>query len=131
MLVRCSVHTPVRTPMYGLPLNQSDQRIRSVFQSVYNNTKYFSFILLYSCKQKIVLPLHRSNCFPSILPTSISLHNFPILPNAVLICTLHSNWRHLLYFFIFRHNDLLFLGNTFGKPTSQCCLYSQLAPCQL
>ena len=31
VLVRCPVHTPVRTPMYGLPLNQSDQRIRSVF----------------------------------------------------------------------------------------------------
>ena len=31
------VHTPVRTAMYGLPLSQSDQRIRSVFQSVYNN----------------------------------------------------------------------------------------------
>ena len=40
VLVRCSVHTPVRTPMYGLPLSQSDQRIRSVVQSVYNNTSY-------------------------------------------------------------------------------------------
>ena len=44
MLVRYSVHTPVRTPMYGLPLSQSDQRIRSVFQSVsrsvYSNTLY-------------------------------------------------------------------------------------------
>ena len=29
---------PLRTPMYGLPLSQSDQRIRSVFQSVWNNT---------------------------------------------------------------------------------------------
>ena len=37
VLVRCPVHTSVRTPMYGLPLSQSDQRIRSVFQSVYNN----------------------------------------------------------------------------------------------
>ena len=37
VLVRCPVHTPVRTPMYGLPLSQSDQRIRSVFQSVHNN----------------------------------------------------------------------------------------------
>ena len=36
MLVRCPGHTPVRTPMYGLPLGQSDQRIRWVFQSVYN-----------------------------------------------------------------------------------------------
>ena len=26
--------------MYGLPLNQSDQRIPSVFQSVYNNFQY-------------------------------------------------------------------------------------------
>ena len=34
--VRCPVHTPVRTPMHGLPLSQSDQRIRFVFQSVYN-----------------------------------------------------------------------------------------------
>ena len=25
VLVRCPVHTPVRTPMYGLPLSQSDQ----------------------------------------------------------------------------------------------------------
>ena len=38
--VRCPVHTTVRTPMYGLPLSQSDQRIRSVFQSVYNNVLY-------------------------------------------------------------------------------------------
>ena len=36
VLVRSSVYTPVRTPMYGLPLSQSDQRIRCVFQSVYN-----------------------------------------------------------------------------------------------
>ena len=40
VLVRCSVHTPVRTPMYGLPLRQSDQRIFSVSQSVYNNVDY-------------------------------------------------------------------------------------------
>ena len=39
VLMRCSVHTPVRTPTYGLPLSQSDERIRSVFQSVYNNVK--------------------------------------------------------------------------------------------
>ena len=37
VLVRYPVHTRVRTPMYGLPLSQSDQRIRAVFQSVYNN----------------------------------------------------------------------------------------------
>ena len=37
VLVRCPVHTPVRVPMYRLPLSQSDQRIRSVFQSGYNN----------------------------------------------------------------------------------------------
>ena len=37
VLVRYPVHTPFRTLMYGLPLSQSDQRIRSVFQSVYNN----------------------------------------------------------------------------------------------
>ena len=41
MLVRFPVHTPVRTPTYGLPLSQSDQRIRSVFQSVYNKIIYF------------------------------------------------------------------------------------------
>ena len=34
------VHTPVRTPMYELSLSQSDQRIHSVFQSVYNNTTF-------------------------------------------------------------------------------------------
>ena len=33
VLVYCSVH---HRPMYGLPLSQSDQRIRSVFQPVYN-----------------------------------------------------------------------------------------------
>ena len=38
VLVRYPVNTPVRAPMYGLPLSQSDQRIRSVFQSVYNDT---------------------------------------------------------------------------------------------
>ena len=36
VLVRCLVHTPVCTPMYGLPLSQSDRRILSVFQSVHN-----------------------------------------------------------------------------------------------
>ena len=40
VLVLCPVHTPVLTPTYGLPLNQSDQRIRSVFQSVYNKYLY-------------------------------------------------------------------------------------------
>ena len=40
VLVRCPVHTPVRTPMYGLPRSQSDQIIRSVFQSVYNKHIY-------------------------------------------------------------------------------------------
>ena len=40
VLLRCPVHTPVRTPMYGLPLNQSDQNIRSVFQSMYNKYTY-------------------------------------------------------------------------------------------
>ena len=45
VLVRCLVHTPVRTPTYGLPLSQSDQRIRSVFQSVYDNAEYCDFFL--------------------------------------------------------------------------------------
>ena len=40
MSVRCPVHTPVRTPTYGLPLSQSDQGIRCVFQSVYNKYSY-------------------------------------------------------------------------------------------
>ena len=40
VLVRCPVHTPVRTPMYGLLLSQSDQRICSVLQSVYNKLNY-------------------------------------------------------------------------------------------
>ena len=39
VFVCCPVHTPVRTPMHGLPLSQLDQRIRSIFQSVYNNTE--------------------------------------------------------------------------------------------
>ena len=38
MSVRCLVHTPVR--MFELPLSQSDQRIISVFQSVYSNSPY-------------------------------------------------------------------------------------------
>ena len=37
VLVCCPVHAPVRTRMYGLPLGQSDQRIRCVFQLVYSN----------------------------------------------------------------------------------------------
>ena len=37
MLVGCPVHTPVSTHTYGLPLSQSDQRLRTIFQSVYNN----------------------------------------------------------------------------------------------
>ena len=40
VLVRYSVNTPVHAPMYGLPLSQSDQRIRSVFQLVYNSSSY-------------------------------------------------------------------------------------------
>ena len=40
VLVRRPVHTPVRAPMYELPLSQPVQRIRSVFQSVYNNKYY-------------------------------------------------------------------------------------------
>ena len=32
---RYSVHTSVLTPMYGLPLKQSDRRMLSTFQSVY------------------------------------------------------------------------------------------------
>ena len=41
--MRCPCFDPplvarsIPTPMYGLPLSQSDQRIRSVFQLVYNN----------------------------------------------------------------------------------------------
>ena len=33
----CPVHTPVCTPMCGMPLSQSDRRIPSLFHSVYNN----------------------------------------------------------------------------------------------
>ena len=36
VLVCCRVHMLVCTPMYGLSLSQSDQRICSIFQSVYN-----------------------------------------------------------------------------------------------
>ena len=46
VLVRCPVHTPVRMPMYGLPLSQSDGRIRSVFQSVYNKPVYLGHVIL-------------------------------------------------------------------------------------
>ena len=38
--VRYPVHTLVHTPMYGLPQNQSDQRIGSICQSMYNNVQY-------------------------------------------------------------------------------------------
>ena len=41
VLMRCLVHTLVRTITYGLPLSQSDQRIRSVFQPEYNKMAYF------------------------------------------------------------------------------------------
>ena len=34
------VRYPVRMPMYGLPLSQSDKRIRFVFQSIYNKLYY-------------------------------------------------------------------------------------------
>ena len=40
VLVRCPVHTPFSTPMYGLHLSQSDQGIGPLFQSVYSNRKY-------------------------------------------------------------------------------------------
>ena len=36
VLVRYPFHMPVRTSMYRLPLHQSDEIIRFVFQSVYN-----------------------------------------------------------------------------------------------
>ena len=47
VLVRCPVHTPVRTPIYGLLLSQSDQRIRSVFQSVYNKCKLMNDLVYF------------------------------------------------------------------------------------
>ena len=40
LLERCPVHTPVCTPVYRLPLSQSDRRVRSLFQSVYNKLDY-------------------------------------------------------------------------------------------
>ena len=40
VLVRCPVHKPVLTSIYGLSLSQSDQRVLSVFQSVNNNMIY-------------------------------------------------------------------------------------------
>ena len=60
VLVRCPVHTPVRTPTYGLPLSQSDERIRSVFQSVYNKdtnkliTINYQQFLLYSEREVLI-----------------------------------------------------------------------------
>ena len=50
VLLRCPVHTLVLTPVYGLPLSQSDQRIRSVFQTVYNNNDLLTG-LLGPCKE--------------------------------------------------------------------------------
>ena len=47
-VVYCVSALPVRAPMYGLPLSQSDQSIRSVFQSVYNKISYS--MNTHSCK---------------------------------------------------------------------------------
>ena len=63
VLVRCPVHTPVRTPMYGLPLSQSDKRIRSVFQSVNNKCPYyvlfhFTFLTCHYDVNKVTLLIH-------------------------------------------------------------------------
>ena len=44
--IGCPIHTPVHKPMYGLPISQSDQRILSLFQSVYNK-KSHSLGLIY------------------------------------------------------------------------------------
>ena len=58
--VRFPVHTPVRTPIYGLSLSQSDQRISSVFQTVYN--KYFLlFIIKRHCVYIITVLCSRTN----------------------------------------------------------------------
>ena len=43
---------PVRTPMYGPPLSQSDQRIRSALQSVYNNISLITGWTVYTEKYK-------------------------------------------------------------------------------
>ena len=41
--------------MYGLPLSQSDQIIRSVFQSVYNKSLYFYIVSAKNVKVPIEL----------------------------------------------------------------------------
>ena len=70
--VRYPVYTPFRTLMYGLPLSQSDHRIRSVFLSVYN--KSIIFLLVCSrlrltkfdvrlCKRNLKIPRSGANTF--------------------------------------------------------------------
>ena len=73
LLVRYPVHKPVRTRMYGLPLSQSDQRIRSVFQSVYNNSK--SDISLIA---SVILGVPEWN-FARNLPLLLALGRLPII----------------------------------------------------
>ena len=116
--------TPNNLYIVGKGIYRRVRFIAEAVASVLETEKYFWLHLPFSpCKQKhstgqkIILHLHRSNCFPWILRTSISLHNFRIWPILLTksCLALRSNWRHLHYFpshfrtWHFRQTDFLFL----------------------
>ena len=88
------------------------EAVASVFET--KDISGFIFFFL-SCKQKqstwqrIILPLHRPNGFPSILCSSISSHSFPPWRNPVSIL-IDLDWltSSSLCFFIFSSTAFLF-----------------------
>ena len=58
VLMRFPVHMPVRTPMYGLPLSQSDQRIRSIFLVLLVSVDSINFQIKHTL---VLITVKRSN----------------------------------------------------------------------
>ena len=77
VLVRCPVHTPVGTPMYGLLLSQSDQKVRSVFQSVYNNKRLRFMVARKNGKNKNELKLLTASLGNSCRMKTVTVNVIP------------------------------------------------------
>ena len=77
MLVSCPVHTPARTPTYGLPLSQSDQRICSEFQSVYSN------VLVYGLGSYLVSTF-QSSCVYLVKDLTYKMQQSKLIPLRTL-----------------------------------------------
>ena len=81
-----SVHTTVRTPMYGLALHQADRGTPFVFQSVYSNEKYWSRCSRKSCVKPCNGPTSTSTkkCVSSIEKLNFYIKSVLKLHVAVL-----------------------------------------------